>query len=127
MKKTLAQLRKLNYSHFMKKEIQQMNALTRALAKVGVDSLAGLQHTLDEVTKRHTGFKFFVEMVHAPGGYFPSLPQAPSGRYPKAELVYMSSGHKISRELFYAQLDFLAMAYDMAQEARGDARRAFRS
>lgn len=60
---------------------------------------------LDAITKRHSGFDCFEDMLNADGGYRPTI--RIDGR-------------------FKAELKVLADAYDNAQETRGDARRAYR-
>lgn len=84
-------------------------------------------NALDFLTREHTAFGYFSELVNAKGGYGPSLHKAPEHFHLKAEVVHMPSGRKITAEMRYAELDCLAIAYDIAQEARGDSRRAFRS
>lgn len=108
--------------------IQKIEALTAALRKTGETNIATLQTTLDSITSSHTAFGDFTKLIHAEGNYFPSLHKAPE-KYRKSEMVTLGGAplRKITREQQYAELDLLALAYDMAQEARGDSRRAFRS
>jgi hypothetical protein len=56
----------------------------------------------DFLTRTHTAFRSFDELLNAPGGYFPSLNVGKTG------------------------IKLLADHYDHAQAARGDSRRAFR-
>ena len=58
--------------------------------------------TPDELTRRHTAFENFAALLDARGGYRPSMNTA------------------------RPQVKDLADAYDHAQAARGDPRRAFR-
>jgi len=119
--------------------IDRLNASFLKVAeafKNSAKSAAAFSAVFDNLTKSHTAFADFYEMLTAKGGYFPSLPRSiaetdssanPGLQSALMELVTLSDGRKITSELYYAELDLLALAYDMAQAARGDNRRAFRS
>lgn len=64
---------------------------------------AGRLAALDAAVRKHTGFAGLADMVYDPGGV---------------------SGYRPS--LYGAKVSDIADAYDKAQEARGDARRAYR-
>jgi len=66
---------------------------------------------LDALTRRLTAFNSFNNLLHAKGGYRPSL--------------RCVSGCPIGKNI--SELKRLADAYDHAQVQRGDPRRAFRS
>lgn len=61
------------------------------------------QNFLDEITRKHTAFENFKDMVNAEGGYRPTL---------RTESV--------------KELKILADCYDQAQKDKGDPRRALR-
>lgn len=63
---------------------------------------------LNTVTRELTCFASFADLLNAPGNYRPS--------------IYLSNGEFARNR---TKVD-LALAYDDAQEARGDERRAFR-
>ena len=63
---------------------------------------------LNTITRELTCFASFADLLNAPGNYRPSIYLNPK--------AYVSNGAKRD----------LALAYDDAQEARGDERRAFR-
>ncbi len=81
---------------------------------------------LDGITRSNTAFASFEALVNAPGGYFPSFPTTPLA-YSKNRVMRMANGREIKATVYYAELEMLAAAYDLFQEARGDKRRAFRS
>lgn len=81
---------------------------------------------LDNLTREHTAFGSFHELLDAKDGYFPSFPKAPQHMAEWAT-YRLPSGQVVSARTYYQQFDLLAMAYDQAQEARGDIRRAQRS
>lgn len=91
-----------------------------------INSTNGLAAFLDNLAKDHTAFYSLADLINAKGGYFPSLMKADGG-YFGLEIVTLPNGRKLTREMQYAELDLLALAYDLAQESRGDSRRAFRS
>lgn len=132
----------------MKNPVQSCLAFAAALQKIMpvINSPKETGNLLDFLTKEHTGFENFAELTNAPGGYFPSIQTAPEQPecpqdcscegecmarglppYNVAEVVHMASGRKVTLEWFYNELDCLAIAYNIAQEGRGDTRRAFRS
>lgn len=102
---------------------QKIASLTLAAQAAGQHDITGLVAKLDEITSAHTAFTTFLSLLNAAGGYRPSIRVAPKGIY--HALPY---GVRIEPTIdrMQAELDFLAMAYDMAQEARNDPRRAFR-
>jgi len=108
----------------MKAAIAKIEALSTAIRFIGRD-FAEIQTALDEITASHTSFPTFRDLLNAPN-YRPSLLQAPEDYY-HSEIIHMTDGRKITAELRYAELDFLALAYNMAQKVRGDHRLAFRS
>jgi hypothetical protein len=63
------------------------------------------EHLLNELTRRHTAFKSFRDLVEAKGGYRPTL------------LISIHNN---------TQLSVLAFAYDQTQIYRGDSRRVNR-
>ena len=63
---------------------------------------------LDTITRKHTAFTSFSELVNAAGNYRPS--------------IYLNKGAYADN----LEKTTLAMAYDDTQAARGDERRAFR-
>jgi hypothetical protein len=67
---------------------------------------------LNEITRQLTCFASFADLLNAPGNYRPSIYLA------KGDVVCHAAANR-------AKID-LALAYDDAQEARGDERRAFR-
>ena len=75
----------------------------------------------DFLTREHTAFKCFQDLIDAFGGYAPSL------RAESARACRMASGRRINQKGHRAELTELADGYDRAQAQRGDARRAFRS
>lgn len=77
-------------------------------------------YTADELTRRHTAFGDFEELLNAP--YTPSL-QVKSAY----AIRFFLSGERLSRQERRRELRDLANAYDAAQEARGCSRRVFRS
>lgn len=139
LKITLAQTRNLHQhpsnmkTDMVKNAFGNLAKLESGFLKVALatqhalNATESLVATFDNLTREHTAFQSFSQLVHAEGDYFPSLHKAPEGEYDKNELVFFACGRTITRELQYAELDLLALAYDMAQEARGDSRRAHRS
>lgn len=113
----------------MNKVLKNIATLEAAFLKVveAFKSSLGSTVVLDNVAKDHTAFDDFAALAHADGGYFPSLHKAPLDDYNENEVVTLANGRKLTRKMQYAELDLLALAYNMAQEARGDNRRAFRS
>jgi hypothetical protein len=67
---------------------------------------------LNTITRELTTFASFADLLNAAGNYRPSIYLAKGGVY---------CNHAVNRR----KVD-LALAYDDAQEARGDERRAFR-
>lgn len=110
----------------MKEALNKIGFLTSRLQFFRWD-FNDLAKTLDELARSHTASESFGALLDAKGGYFPSLLKTPETKYDKTEIVHMNDGRKITAELHYAELDLLALAYDMMQEIRGDSRRAFRS
>lgn len=98
----------------MKKALAEIEALTAALSQIG-KGIAGLADTLDGLTKTHTQFFTFSSLVHAVGR--PVIPKVADGCVAANDAL----------KQYFAELDLLALAYDMAQQARNDPRRAFRS
>lgn len=80
----------------------------------------------DQLTYDHTGFRNFGALINAPVNSYPSLPKAPQV-YSLSQIFTLLSRRKVTAEIWYAELDLLALAYNIAQEARGDNRRAIRS
>lgn len=115
----------------MKNALAQIAEITAAVKRVAIfshtEDLRGLLAKLDRLTADHTTFSTFFAMVHAAaGGYLPSLSKAP-GIASAPNIYYrFPCGRNVSFEQYFAELDLLALCYDMAQEARGDKRRAFR-
>lgn len=100
-------------THPSQKAIGQVEKLRAALEAVGDICFTTVREYLDSLTKTHLGFVDFSALVrskHTP--YIPFKPDFEVSDYFKK---------------VYAELDFLALAYDMAQEVRGDYRRAYRS
>lgn len=116
----------------MKNALDQIARITEALNKVNHfanlnGGLAELLVMLDRLVSDHTAFKTFSYLVHAQGNYRPSIPKAPNNIVELISKNYrLPSGRTISIQQYYAELDLLAICYDMAQEAKGDSRRAFR-
>jgi len=79
---------------------------------------------LDKLTRDHTAFGSFHELLAAPKA--PRLPTPPAD-FAEWNTYRMPSGEIKSAKAFYHDLSLLAIAYDQAQETRGDSRRAFRS
>lgn len=90
-------------------------------------SAAFAESVLDRLTNSHTAFSTFGELVSGTGDFHPHLQKAPEVYNLLGIVTMTTDGRKITREVYYAELDLLALAYNMAQEARGDNRRAFRS
>lgn len=107
------------------KALAEIKTLTEALQKIG-KPFAEILPTLDTITKSHTAFPTFQDLINAKGGFFPSIQRTPKNICKRSKW-YLSDGRTISSEMRYAELELLALAYDMAQTARGDSRRAFRS
>lgn len=84
--------------------------LAAALKKLGEDITKPVDPILNKLTKSHTRFGSFVEMVHAEYG---------TPTFEKRHGI-------LTRSAYFDELDLLSLAYDLAQEARGDNRRAFR-
>jgi hypothetical protein len=89
----------------MKNAFEKLMKLTRATRTTG-HSLTELPEVLDEATQRHTTFNSFVEM----------LDDGCTMNFPKKENIFDR-----------AEIDLLAIAYDMAMEAGGDDRRTTRN
>lgn len=106
--------------------VAKVRALTAAFQKTGRDLLT-ISEALDRITRSYTAFGSFWLLVNAAGNYRPSLLRAPERAYNRNEPVYLPDHRQVTREVYYAELDFLAIAYDLAQEQRGDSRRAYRS
>jgi len=98
--------------------------LTYAIQKAAT-SYPAFTAMLDTLAKRHTAFPNFAALVQAEQGYFPSLPSAPD-TYNTTELVDYGDGVFQTVETKFAELDLLALAYDITQEERLDPRRALR-
>lgn len=107
----------------MKEALQKIETLTAALNLIG-RQLPEIQKALDEITQANTTFKSFVELLNAQD-FRPSLPKAPVC-FGRMEIFHMRDGRKITADLYYAEWDFLALAYDMAQQVRGDFRVVYR-
>lgn len=97
----------------MTKAEAETEELTEALKKIG-RTLPEILKTLDALTREHTGFPDFRSLIYAEGN-----PPEFSKRPP----------HPVSSfsQNIYAEYDLLALAYNMAQQARNDPRRSFRS
>lgn len=125
----------------MKHSTADLTAAYRRIAEAyiyGVTTFASFASiALDGLTNSHTMFRTFSQLVNS----FPSancthfpvnfahilrLQKTPEV-YELGKIVTMATDDRqITAEIYYAELDLLALAYDMAQEARGDNRRAFR-
>lgn len=62
---------------------------------------------IEQITRKHTGFTSFSELLGAPGNYFPTV---------------LLTGKSIADQV---ECHVLIEAYDYAQQLRGDERRAF--
>lgn len=112
--------------------IDKIKKITEALQQLGAaahevaPSFSELLTKLDEITRSYTSFNTFFRLVNRKGSYFPSLRKMPDN-FDQFDIIVVGADREITMEQRYAELDLLALCYDMAQEARGDKRRAFRS
>jgi len=115
----------------MKSPVEHAAEINRAVTQVAnaFTNAAGFfpafSSYLDTLTRRHTVFSDFTELVNAEQGYFPSLLSAPA-EYDRLEIVALDCDLNGTAELMYAELDLLAVAYDITQESRDDRRRVLR-
>lgn len=103
--------------------LERIQALTAALEKIGETLNNDTKDVLDRLAREHTRIATcFFDLINSPYTFI----CMPMPSHMNKQQVFKLREREITMEQYFAELHLLALAYDLAQQAQGSPKRAYR-